>query len=64
MLSANKLREIQPEIQCLRNLVHLQLAENFITEIKNLDGLQELELLDVAHNKITVVSGVEKLQKL
>ena len=40
------------------------MAENFIKVIENLDDLQKLELLDLAHNKIQMLNGLSKLINL
>lgn len=58
VLSANKITAISPKIGCLINLTQFQIAENFITTMENFEGLQNLDLLDVAYNKITKIDGI------
>lgn len=45
-------------------LVNLNLNYNQITEIKDIDNLDKLEVLKIHHNQIKVVKGIKNLESL
>ena len=48
----------------MTKLNFLQLSECYITKIQNVGTLCNLELLDLGHNKITHIEGIEGLNSL
>ena len=62
VLTSNHIREIAPT--GLAKLTKLSLDRNQISEIKNLEGLNNLEVLNLSHNNIKEIKGLDPLTNL